>query len=276
MKGQDILLLLKLVSLNLKEKKYDAMADEKLATRLASSEFVSAFFVGGAWQDWDLDLPSEEDTLGKNFAFTMTGDKTILGDESRSFGNRIPMQSFSHSERMAARDEERLSGLGEKWWIHDEYSIRALEASTGISKSQVSVSLLRCYQNGLAYPDIVFDVPRVNMVALYEFLVYGLRYVFPAERGQVTRGISTAWAAPVLAESIFSGGELPFVWPDVRGKAKGIMLEPIYKTVPRAVRQDECLYALLALVDSIRVGQAREKTAAIKLLKERMELEDGR
>lgn len=42
--------------------------------------------------------------------------------------------------------------------------------------------------------------------------------------------------------------------------------EPLFKSAPYAVRQDAELYALLALVDAIRIGQPRERNLAIKLL----------
>lgn len=150
--------------------------------------------------------------------------------------------------------------------ISAQYSVRALAAETGISKSQVSLAMARCYANGLAFTDRMTEVPRVNTAALGEFVVYGLKYVFPPVRGALTRGIGTAWAAPVLENAILSGGETPLVWPDGRGNTKGQALEPIYKTVPMAVRKDPMLYNFLALTDSIRTGQAREKTAAADLL----------
>ena len=39
---------------------------------------------------------------------------------------------------------------------------------------------------------------------------------------------------------------------------------PVHKAVPVAVKQDSSLYELLALVDAIRGGRAREKEAARK------------
>jgi DNA-binding Lrp family transcriptional regulator len=36
---------------------------------------------------------------------------------------------------------------------------------------------------------------RPNLAALKEFLVHGLQYVFPAERGEFTRGVATSYAA---------------------------------------------------------------------------------
>lgn len=150
--------------------------------------------------------------------------------------------------------------------ISAQYSVRALAAETGISKSQVSLAMARCYANGLAFTDRMTGVPRVNTAALGEFVVYGLKYVFPPVRGALTRGIRTAWAAPVLENTILSGAETPLVWPDGRGNTKGQALEPIYKTVAMAVRKDPMLYNFLALTDSIRTGQGREKTAAADLL----------
>ena len=37
------------------------------------------------------------------------------------------------------------------------------------------------------------------------------------------------------------------------------LLEPLYKSVPRAARADAQLYEWLALVDAVRAGRARER-----------------
>jgi hypothetical protein len=58
----------------------------------------------------------------------------------------------------------------------------------------------------------------------------------------------------------------PPVWPDARGTVKGQRIEPLFKSVCAAVAQDPRLYALLALVDAIRIGQARERGIAGKRL----------
>lgn len=50
----------------------------------------------------------------------------------------------------------------------------------------------------------------------------------------------------------------------------GQAIEPLYKSVPFAVRRDNELYAYLALLDAIRMGNARESNLAIKMLKERL------
>ncbi len=82
------------------------------------------------------------------------------------------------------------------------YTARALELQTGISKTQINLSLKHCMDIGLAKTDRKQGVPRANTVALFEFIVFGLKYVFPVRAGELTRGIATSFAAPVLAKSL--------------------------------------------------------------------------
>ena len=155
-------------------------------------------------------------------------------------------------------------------YIINQYSTRSLALSTGISKSQVNLALRRCFDVGLAKRDRHSDLPRVHTKALLEFIVYGLKYVFPAKLGAVTRGITTSLAAPVLEGKLISTGDLLPVWPDALGNMKGQTVEPLFKSVTYAVRRDAELYALLALVDAIRIGQPRERNLATDLLAKRL------
>lgn len=152
------------------------------------------------------------------------------------------------------------------------YTARSLELATGISKSQVSISLKRCMKTGLARKDRKTGLPRVNTQALFEFIYYGLKYVFPATPGEITRGIATAFAAPVLDKKLFSAGEFIPVWPDSHGSTKGQAIEPLCKSVAYAVRRDPEIYAYLALIDAIRIGQPREANLAAKMLSQRLGL----
>jgi len=155
-------------------------------------------------------------------------------------------------------------------YIISQYSTRSLALSTGISKSQVNLALRRCFDVGLAKRDRQSDLPRVHAKALLEFIVYGLKYVFPAKLGAVTRGITTSLAAPILEGKLISTGDLLPVWPDAQGKTKGQTVEPLFKFVTYAVRRDAELYAFLALVDAIRIGQPRERNLATDLLAKRL------
>lgn len=150
------------------------------------------------------------------------------------------------------------------------YSVRALALETGISKSQVSLSLQRCFDVGLAKRDRKHGVPRTNSKGLYEFIAYGLRYVFPASLGVVSRGIATSFGAPVLEGRLMSAGELVPVWPDAQGDTKGQAVEPLFTSVTYAIRRDDELYAMLALVDAIRLGQPRERNLAIEMIRQRL------
>lgn len=154
----------------------------------------------------------------------------------------------------------------------DRYSVRNLEAMTGISKSEISASLKRSLAVGMALLDPKTTFPRANNRALKEFIVHGLKYVFPAERGEIMRGIPTSLAAPVMAGKLMSAGDVINVWPDPTGKEKGQSIRPLFKSVPKSVKQDPELYKLLALVDAIRLGNARETQLAIQLLGDEFQL----
>lgn len=109
----------------------------------------------------------------------------------------------------------------------------------------------------------------VNKSALLEFLIHGLRYVYPAERLGITRGVPTSYAAAPL-NAQFSIGELPPVWPHPEGTVRGEGLQPLYKSVPGAALRDPDLHAWLALVDAVRSGRAREREAATRELSRRL------
>jgi len=118
-------------------------------------------------------------------------------------------------------------------------------------------------------PSQVWMWPNNNN--LKEFLIHGLKYAFPALRGGPTRGIPTAEAAPPLDRHFAKDFPLPPVWPHASGAVRGIGFSPLYKNVPLAALQDRKLYELLALVDAIREGRAREREIAITELKARID-----
>lgn len=212
MKSQDILLLLKLVSLQRLEKKEDG---------IRSTTEVLAESYSKHWQGW----------------------------ESDDIEQGTDLRSVSAEER---------------------YRVRNLEAMTGISKSEVGASLKRNTQVNLVASDRKSGVPRVNRKALLEFVIHGLKYVFPAQPGPLVRGIPTTFAAPVMSDHLMTAGDSIYVWPDATGKEKGQSITPLYKSVPKAVKQDAYLYELLALIDSIRIGGPREVKLATELFEQRL------
>ena len=110
----------------------------------------------------------------------------------------------------------------------------------------------------------------VMKAALLEFLVHGIKYVFPARPGLLLRGMPTAHSAPPLAGRIISSEDDIYVWPYDNGTVRGQAIFPLYDKVPQAAEKDKALYELLALVDAIRAGQARERTIAASELEKRL------
>ena len=153
---------------------------------------------------------------------------------------------------------------------HDSYSVRALQASLGISKSEIASALKRCQQTGLLRIDTSTQLPRVNSKALLGFIEHGLRYVFPVKPAEIVRGIPTRFYAHVMQGTLMSGGDLIHVWPDAYGNRKGQSITPLFRTVPGAVKKDPRLYEYLALIDAIRLGNAREANLANQMLREKV------
>ncbi|MDT8430681.1 MAG: hypothetical protein RQ746_04020 [Bacteroidales bacterium] len=133
-----------------------------------------------------------------------------------------------------------------------------------ISQSEISASIARS-----KYADLLHaDGKSVMALAFMEFLQFGIRYVFPVKPGPMVRGVPTSHSAAPLKEMVTS--EEAYVWPSAKGQARGHSIIPLYPSVVDAVKLDTRLYEMLALVDALRVGKAREKEFAISKLKQRI------
>lgn len=138
----------------------------------------------------------------------------------------------------------KIIALGDEEWYNKD-----LAYQLDISNSEVSESLNRSRISGL----IQDDKSTINKEELLEFLVYGLKYVFPAIPGRLLRGMPTAYSAPVLKDEFVVDD--PHVWPAEGYSVKGIAVSPLYETVPQSCDNDPRLYDLLATVDALRVGE---------------------
>lgn len=155
----------------------------------------------------------------------------------------------------------KLVSIGDRQW-----SFSSLANDLAMSPSEVHSGI------GRATAARLFDAQRKVPVlrALLEFLVHGVKYVFPPEKGHLTRGVPTSYAAPPLNTLIIQSDDPPPVWPDPDGKVRGLEFSPLYRSVPKAVAEDQTLYELLTLVDAIRDGRARERELAVKELTARL------
>ena len=108
---------------------------------------------------------------------------------------------------------------------------------------------------------------EVHLLHLEEFASHVLRFVAPAQLGALVPGVPAAWAAEPMASAIRSSGEdPPPVWPYVHGRVRGQAIEPLHPAAPDAVEGWPQLGEILAVLDSLRVGDPRVRKVAEDLL----------
>lgn len=149
--------------------------------------------------------------------------------------------------------------------LRPRLSYAALGEAVGLSASEAHAGVRRLGEARLLDPETL----QVRREALQNFLVHGVPYVFPASPKEITRGVPTAWAAPGFKGLVADSG-LPPVWADPDGKIQGQAVQPLYPSVPRVARKSRDLYDLLALVDTLRLGRARERRFAETELSKRL------
>ena len=158
----------------------------------------------------------------------------------------------------------KLVAIGPESW-----TFQRLAVELSISQSEVHAGVRRAVAARLM-SDATTASGRPVREALLEFLVHGVKYAFPPERGALTRGVPTGYAAPPLNKLIVGSSDPPPVWPYAEGSVRGLAFAPLYPSVPAAALKDARLYELLALVDAIRDGRARERNLAAKELESRL------
>lgn len=146
----------------------------------------------------------------------------------------------------------------------ESWQLKDVANSLYISNSEVSESLERSLYAGL----VDYDKRNVQRGNLLDFLVHGMKYVFPAKPGTIVRGMPTAHSHSFMKEFISS--EQAYVWASAEGSVLGQAIEPFYANQAKAAAEDEALYQCLALLDVIRVGKLREKAIAEDALKDHL------
>jgi hypothetical protein len=144
--------------------------------------------------------------------------------------------------------------------LGDELSMSASEVHAATKRAEMSRLLIR-------------ESGQLHAVrsSLQEFLLHGVKYVFPAFEGGITRGIPTGISAPPLKKFFAQNEAFSLVWPDAQGDERGLSLLPLYPSVPLAARADFHLYEILVIVDTLRgAGTAREREIATSELMSRL------
>jgi hypothetical protein len=254
MKSQDVLLLFKMASLHAQEEnlfgKMESESNSNRVEELLKPQQINRMPAGGR--------------VGESLATYLTGGEDVV------FHRREFDSPLGEEDGWEGWSESVPSESLTVW--SEAYSLRALSASLGLSKSEISNSMARCRESGLLTNDYDTGLAKVNRRELLKITEHALKYFFPVKPGAMVRGIPTGFAAPALSKSIKSAGGLIPVWPDALGTERGQAIEPLYKTVPEAVKKDRILYHYLALVDAIRLGGPRECGVAVGILKAGMGL----
>lgn len=145
------------------------------------------------------------------------------------------------------------------------WTYATLGEALAMSTSEAHASVKRAVASGLAVAPSRGEWSPVRP-NLLEFVLHGVRYVWPAMAGPAKRGVPTAFGAEPLAGKLTAApGEAP-VWAHPDGKVKGPTLSPLYRTAPQAALADPALHRLLALLDALRTGRARERSLAATLM----------
>jgi hypothetical protein len=145
------------------------------------------------------------------------------------------------------------------------WTYATLGKALALSASEAHASVKRAVACGLAVAPTrsEWTVLRPNLL---EFVLHGARYVWPAAPGPVKRGVPTAFGTDPLASQLTVATNEAPVWAHPTGNAKGPSLAPLYRTAPQAALADPSLHRLLALLDALRVGRARERALAAQLM----------
>jgi len=149
------------------------------------------------------------------------------------------------------------------------WTYAALGAALAMSASETHACVKRAVGSGLAVAPArgEWALVRPNLL---EFAVHGVRYVWPASLGPVKRGVPTSIGAePLISQFNVAPGDAP-VWAHPTGGAKGPTLSPLYRSAPQAALADPALHQLLALLDTLRTGRARERALAAELMQARL------
>lgn len=158
--------------------------------------------------------------------------------------------------------------LGLHLMRQEKFTFAALAQRVGLSTGETHAAVRRAALSRLALL-LPQSAPEVIGAACREFLLHGIRYAFPAVQGGVSRGMLTGLQA-TAGRGAVADEALPPVWATVDGTTRGYAIAPLYPAAPAACQRDPQLYELLALVDTIRVGSAREREFAAELLERQL------
>jgi DNA-binding MarR family transcriptional regulator len=144
-----------------------------------------------------------------------------------------------------------------------EPTLRELARKLHVDHTLVHRALKRAEEASL-YRSTAKQVNRANFE---ELMTHAARFIAPAALGELTRGTPAAWAAkPISARIRQQRDEPPPVWPHADGAVRGQALRPLHPAAVQASQENPALADLLAIIDSLRAGDARVRQVAAEEL----------
>lgn len=147
---------------------------------------------------------------------------------------------------------------------NENWSYASLGEEVGIGHNQAHLACKRLTAASLMSQKHVL---KRNLV---EFLIHGVKYVFPPvwEDGP-QHGIPTAVSGPDMKKELRTPQIV--VWPTGRRKdPKGDALRPLHECVYTVIENDPLTYQVLSILESIRIGRAREREVAADLIRKKI------
>jgi hypothetical protein len=140
----------------------------------------------------------------------------------------------------------------------------------GLSQGEVAKAL-----NRLNKANLVND-KMPNRAAALEYLIHAVKYSFPIELGPLSIGVPTGISAPAHEKIVMHNQEDVYVWPYIHGKNRGQSIAPLYPNLAKAALKDDVFYSLMAAVEIIRLGRARERKLAEQFLERKLKTHGSR
>jgi hypothetical protein len=101
---------------------------------------------------------------------------------------------------------------------------------------------------------------KVNIPHTIEFIVHGLKYVFPNneidENAPDQIGFLTGISHPIFNNEINS--KQKFIWPFEKGFHRGAPVQPLHPSIPNKCLHNVELLELFVLIKILRIGRVRE------------------
>jgi len=146
--------------------------------------------------------------------------------------------------------------------LRSSKTLAELAEDLAAAPSQVHAAIGRLELAGLLKP----QSRATNGRALQEFLLGGVRYAFPVQRGPLVLGVPSAHSAAPLNAVVDAIDVVVWPAPKLSDAVRGFGLTPLYPRAPLLRERDPETYRALCVVDALRLGDPKLRPYAREAL----------